>query len=73
MFWEGLLETVKKDLAWTLAQVHGQVVDKLFEKVPYWASRSERGDGHVPNSPRADYHSLMHLSQSGQTDWGRLV
>ena len=69
-----LLEAVDK-VGLDFAQVHGQVVDKLFENLPCASIQAVQvdGDGHVPNS-QADYLLFdAPVAGSGQTfDWGRL-
>lgn len=69
-----LLEAVDK-VGLDFAQVHGQVVDKLFENLPCASIQAVQvdGDGHVPNS-QADYLLFdAPMAGSGQTfDWGRL-
>ena len=69
-----LLEAVDK-VGLDLVQVHGQVVDKLFENLPCGSIQAVQvdGDGHVPNS-QADYLLFdAPVAGSGQTfDWGRL-
>ena len=56
-------------------QVHGQVVDKLFENLPCGSIQAVQVDenGHVPNS-QADYLLFdAPVAGSGQTfDWGQL-
>ena len=69
-----LLEAVDK-VGLGFVQVHGQVVDKLFENLPCASIQAVQvdGDGHVPNS-QADYLLFdAPVAGSGQTfDWGRL-
>lgn len=69
-----LLEAVDK-VGLDLVQVHGQVVDKLFENLPCGSIQAVQvdGDGHVPNS-QADYLLFdAPVAGSGQTfDWGQL-
>ena len=69
-----LLEAIEK-VGLDLVQVHGQVVDKLFENLPCASIQAVQvdGDGHVPNS-LADYLLFdAPVAGSGQTfDWGRL-
>ena len=69
-----LLEAVDK-VGLDFVQVHGQVVDKLFENLPCASIQAVQvdGNGHVPNS-QADYLLFDALvAGSGQTfDWGRL-
>ena len=69
-----LLEAVDK-VGLDFVQVHGQVVDKLFENLPCASIQAVQvdGDGHVPNS-LADYLLFdAPVAGSGQTfDWGRL-
>ena len=69
-----LLEAVDK-VGLDFAQVHGQVVDKLFENLPCASIQAVQvdGNGHVPNS-QADYLLFdAPVAGSGQTfDWGRL-
>ena len=69
-----LLEAVDK-VGLDFAQVHGQVVDKLFENLPCASIQAVQvdGDGHVPNS-QADYLLFdAPVAGSGQTfDWVRL-
>ena len=69
-----LLEAVDK-VGLDFAQVHGQVVDKLFENLPCGSIQAVQIDegGHVPNS-QADYLLFdAPVAGSGQTfDWGRL-
>ena len=69
-----LLEAVDK-VGLDFVQVHGQVVDKLFENLPCGSIQAVQvdGDGHVPNS-QADYLLFdAPVAGSGQTfDWGRL-
>ena len=69
-----LLEAVDK-VGLDFVQVHGQVVDKLFENLPCASIQAVQvdGDGHVPNS-QADYLLFdAPVAGSGQTfDWGQL-
>ena len=69
-----LLEAVDK-VGLDFAQVHGQVVDKLFENLPCGSIQAVQIDegGDVPNS-QADYLLFdAPVAGSGQTfDWGRL-
>ena len=69
-----LLEAVDK-VGLDFVQVHGQVVDKLFENLPCASIQAVQvdGNGHVPNS-QADYLLFdAPVAGSGQTfDWGRL-
>ena len=69
-----LLEAIEK-VGLDLVQVHGQVVDKLFENLPCGSIQAVQvdGNGHVPNS-QADYLLFdAPVAGSGQTfDWGRL-
>ena len=69
-----LLEAVDK-VGLDFAQVHGQVVDKLFENLPCGSIQAVQvdGNGHVPNS-QADYLLFdAPVAGSGQTfDWGKL-
>ena len=69
-----LLEAVDK-VGLDFAQVHGQVVDKLFENLPCASIQAVQvdGNGHVPNS-QADYLLFdAPVAGSGQTfDWGQL-
>ena len=69
-----LLEAVEK-VGLDLVQVHGQVVDRLFESLPCGSIQAVQvdGDGHVPNS-QADYLLFdAPVAGSGQTfDWGQL-
>ena len=69
-----LLETVDK-VGLDFVQVHGQVVDKLFENLPCASIQAVQvdGNGHVPNS-QADYLLFdAPVAGSGQTfDWGKL-
>ena len=69
-----LLEAVDK-VGLDLVQVHGQVVDKLFENLPCASIQAVQvdRDGHVPNS-QADYLLFdAPVAGSGQTfDWGQL-
>ena len=69
-----LLEAVDK-VGLDFVQVHGQVVDKLFENLPCGSIQAVQvdRDGHVPNS-QADYLLFdAPVAGSGQTfDWGQL-
>lgn len=69
-----LLEAVDK-VGLDFVQVHGQVVDKLFENLPCGSIQAVQvdGNGHVPNS-QADYLLFdSPVAGSGQTfDWGQL-
>ena len=69
-----LLEAVDK-VGLDFVQVHGQVVDKLFENLPCGSIQAVQvdGNGHVPNS-QADYLLFdAPIAGSGQTfDWGQL-
>lgn len=69
-----LLEAVDK-VGLDFVQVHGQVVDKLFENLPCGSIQTVQVDegGHVPNS-QADYLLFdAPVAGSGQTfDWGQL-
>ena len=69
-----LLEAVDK-VGLDLVQVHGKVVDKLFENLPCASIQAVQvdGNGHVPNS-QADYLLFdAPVAGSGQTfDWGQL-
>ena len=69
-----LLEAVDK-VGLDFVQVHGQVVDKLFENLPCGSIQAVQvdGNGHVPSS-RADYLLFdAPVAGSGQTfDWGQL-
>ena len=69
-----LLEAIEK-VGLDLVQVHGQVVDKLFENLPCGSIQAVQVDegGHVPNS-QADYLLFdAPVAGSGQTfDWGKL-
>ena len=69
-----LLEAVDK-VGLNFVQVHGQVVDKLFENLPCASIQAVQvdGNGHVPNS-QADYLLFdAPVAGSGQTfDWGQL-
>ena len=69
-----LLEAIEK-VGLDLVQVHGQVVDKLFENLPCGSIQAVQiGEGeHVPNS-QADYLLFdAPVAGSGQTfDWGQL-
>lgn len=71
---EELLEAIDK-VGLDMVQVHGQVVDKLFENLPCASIQAVQvdGDGHVPNS-QADYLLFdAPVAGSGQTfDWGQL-
>ena len=71
---EELLEAIDK-VGLDLVQVHGQVVDKLFENLPCVSIQAVQvdGDGHVPNS-QADYLLFdAPVAGSGKTfDWGQL-
>lgn len=71
---EELLESIEK-VGLDLIQVHGQVVDKLFENLPCGSIQAVQvdGNGHVPNS-QADYLLFdAPVAGSGQTfDWGQL-
>ena len=71
---EDLLEAIEK-VGLDLVQVHGQVVDKLFENLPCGSIQAVQVDerGHVPNS-QADYLLFdAPVAGSGQIfDWGRL-
>ena len=71
---EDLLEAIEK-VGLDLVQVHGQVVDKLFENLPCGSIQAVQVDerGHVPNS-QADYLLFdAPVAGSGQTfDWGQL-
>ena len=71
---EGLLEAIEK-VGLDFVQVHGQVVDKLFENLPCASIQAVQvdGDGHVPNS-QADYLLFdAPVAGSGQTfDWDQL-
>ena len=71
---EELLEAIEK-VGLDLIQVHGQVVDKLFENLPCGSIQAVQvdGNGHVPNS-QADYLLFdAPVAGSGQTfDWGQL-
>ena len=69
-----LLEAVDK-VGLDFVQVHGKVVDKLFENLPCGSIQAVQvdGEGHVPNS-QADYLLFdAPVAGSGQTfDWGQL-
>ena len=69
-----LLEAIDK-VGLDFVQVHGQVVDKLFENLPCGSIQAVQvdGNGHVPNS-QADYLLFdAPVAGSGQTfDWGQL-
>lgn len=69
-----LLEAIEK-VGLDLVQVHGQVVDKLFENLPCGSIQAVQVDegGHVPNS-QADYLLFdAPVAGSGQNfDWGQL-
>jgi len=69
-----LLEAVDK-VGLDFVQVHGKVVDKLFENLPCASIQAVQvdGNGHVPNS-QADYLLFdAPVAGSGQTfDWGQL-
>ena len=69
-----LLEAVDK-VGLDFVQVHGQVVDKLFENLPCDSIQAVQvdGNGHVRNS-QADYLLFdAPVAGSGQTfDWGQL-
>ena len=69
-----LLDAIEK-VSLDLVQIHGQVVDKLFENLPCASIQAVQvdGDGHVPNS-QADYLLFdAPVAGSGQTfDWGQL-
>ena len=69
-----LLEAIEK-VGLDLVQVHGQVVEDLFEDLPCTSIQAVQvdGDGHVPNS-QADYLLFdAPVAGSGQTfDWGQL-
>ena len=69
-----LLEAIDK-VGLDMVQVHGQVVDKLFENLPCASIQAVQvdGNGHVPHS-RADYLLFdAPVAGSGQTfDWGQL-
>ena len=69
-----LLEAIEK-VGLDFVQVHGQVVDKLFENLPCASIQAVQvdGDGHVPNS-QADYLLFdAPVAGSGQTfDWDQL-
>ena len=69
-----LLEAIEK-VGLDLVQVHGQVVDKLFENLPCGSIQAVQvdGNGHIPSS-QADYLLFdAPMAGSGQTfDWGKL-
>ena len=69
-----LLEAIEK-VGLDFVQVHGQVVDDLFEDLPCASIQAVQvdGDGHVPSS-QADYLLFdAPVAGSGQTfDWGKL-
>ena len=69
-----LLEAIEK-VGLDFVQVHGQVVDDLFENLSCASIQAVQvdGDGHVPNS-QADYLLFdAPVAGSGQTfDWGQL-
>ena len=69
-----LLEAIDK-VSLDLVQIHGQVVDDLFENLPCASIQAVQvdGEGHVPNS-QADYLLFdAPVAGSGQTfDWGKL-
>ena len=69
-----LLEAVDK-VGLDFVQVHGRVVDKLFQNLPCGSIQAVQVDegGHVPNS-KADYLLFdAPVAGSGQTfDWGQL-
>ena len=69
-----LLEAIKK-VGLDLVQIHGQVTDDLFVKLPCASIQAVQvdGNGHVPNS-QADYLLFdAPVAGSGQTfDWGQL-
>ena len=69
-----LLEAIEK-VGLDLVQIHGQVVDDLFEDLPCASIQAVQvdGEGHVPNS-QADYLLFdAPMAGSGQTfDWGQL-
>ncbi|MDI1474232.1 phosphoribosylanthranilate isomerase [Streptococcus taonis] len=69
-----LLEAVDK-VGLDFVQVHGQVVDKLFENLPCASIQAVRvdGNGHIPSS-QANYLLFdAPVAGSGQTfDWGKL-
>ena len=69
-----LLEAIDK-VGLDLVQIHGQVVDKLFENLPCGSIQAVQVDEreHVPNS-QADYLLFdAPVAGSGQTfDWGQL-
>ena len=69
-----LLDAIEK-VSLDLVQIHGQVVDKLFENLPCASIQAVQVDGNglVPNS-QADYLLFdAPVAGSGQTfDWGQL-
>ena len=69
-----LLEAIEK-VGLDLVQVHGQVVDKLFENLPCGSIQAVQvdGNGHIPSS-QADYLLFdAPVAGSGQNfDWGQL-
>ena len=69
-----LLEAIDK-VGLDFVQVHGQVVDKLFENLPCASIQAVQvdGNGHIPSS-QADYLLFdAPVAGSGQTfDWGEL-
>ena len=71
---EELLEAIEK-VGLDLVQIHGQVADDLFEKLPCASIQAVQvdGDGHVPSS-QADYLLFdAPVAGSGQTfDWEQL-
>ena len=71
---EELLEAIEK-VGLDLVQIHGQVTDDLFVKLPCANIQAVQvdGDGHVPSS-QADYLLFdAPVAGSGQTfDWGQL-
>ena len=71
---EELLEAIEK-VGLDLVQIHGQVTDDLFVKLPCANIQAVQvdGDGHVPNS-QADYLLFdAPVAGSGQTfDWAQL-
>ena len=71
---EELLEAIEK-IGLDLVQIHGQVTDDLFVKLPCASIQAMQvdGNGHVPNS-QADYLLFdAPVAGSGQTfDWGQL-
>ena len=71
---EELLEAIEK-VGLDMVQIHGQVADDLFEKLPCASIQAVQvdGEGHVPNS-QADYLLFdAPVAGSGQTfDWGQL-